>query len=371
MRFVLTWLSTAAGGAERSVGELAGALAGLGYDVTLVWWNATGADVNTVADQRVTVYRVADLPSYRAALRAAVGSGVGSVVIGTHRTMVVDVRMAQHHGAPHIVVVRALLLVDGRLRTLDEVSGQLVGRMPHELRWDVLARADCWVGVSAAAVRCLLAHAPQQIRVERIYNGVSVGTQPLRRAPRRVRDIGVAARAEPWKRVDRLFTSFAALPDPLAARLCIHVFGDGPELPRWIRLTRQLGLADRTVYHGHVGPGWTQRCDVLVSTCEIEAFGRVVVEAGAAGLPQIVPDRGGTAELVVPGMTGLCYDVDDPRALTSALAEVAAWSPAEYHRNALAAHAQAHRFSLMTCATAYIRLATELLAGRRDENAIA
>ncbi len=36
------------------------------------------------------------------------------------------------------------------------------------------------------------------------------------------------------------------------------------------------------------------------------------VEAGAAGLPQIVPDQGGTAELVIPETTGLHYDVDDP-----------------------------------------------------------
>ncbi|MGH3929195.1 MAG: NUDIX domain-containing protein, partial [Pseudonocardiaceae bacterium] len=116
----------------------------------------------------VTICRVADLPGYRAALRAALAWGSGSVVIGTHRTMLVDVVMAQRHAVIVIVVVRALLLTTGRLRILDEVRGQLIGRTPHELNRDVLAAADCWVGVSTAATRCLLAHVPQGVRVERI-----------------------------------------------------------------------------------------------------------------------------------------------------------------------------------------------------------
>lgn len=363
-RFVLTWLSTATGGAERSVGELASALAATGHEVALVWWDANGTDASTLADQRVAVHRVADLPSYRAAMRATLCPSVGSVVIATHRTMLVDVPMAQSHAVPVIVVMRGLLLDDGRLRILDGVTGQLVGRATHELNWDVLAEADCWVGVSVAATRCLLAHAPKGVRAELIYNGVPVhNIQLLPRIPRRVQRIGVAARAEPWKRLDRIFTAFAALPRHLTTRMYVHVFGDGPELPSLGQQARELGIADRTLYHGHVGSGWTQRCDVLVSTCEIEAFGRAVVEAGAAGLPQIVPDRGGTAELVIPGMTGLRYDVDDPQALTRALAEVAVWSPADYHRRSTAAHTHARRFSLTNCATAYARLAAELRTG--------
>jgi glycosyltransferase involved in cell wall biosynthesis len=370
-RFVLTWLSTAAGGAERSVAELTSALASSGHEVMLVWWDATGTESDTLLDQGVAVYRVADLLSYRAALQAALGSGTESVVIGTHRTMLVDVAMAQRHTAPIIVVVRALLLAEGRLRILDEVSGQLIGRTPHELNWNVLAAADCWVGVSTAATRCLLAHVPQGVRVERIYNGVPVSAQWTPRTPGRVRRIGIAARAEPWKRIDRLFPAVAALPEHLLAPMSVHVFGEGPELARLQRQARRLGLADRTIYHGHIGPEWTQRCDVLVSTCEIEAFGRVIVEAGVAGIPHIVPDQGGTAELVVPGMTGLHYDVNEPAALTRALATVASWGPADYHRHAAAAHAHARRFSLTACAAAYARLGADLLTDRRGENAIA
>jgi glycosyltransferase involved in cell wall biosynthesis len=225
----------------------------------------------------------------RAGLRYRVSSD------GTHRTMLVDVAMAQRHTAPIILVVRALLLAEGRLRILEEVSGQLIGRTPDELNWNVLAAADCWVGVSTAAIRCLLAHVPQGVRVERIYNGIPVSAQWTPRTPGRVRPIGIAARAEPWKRIDRLFPAVAALPEHLLAPMSVHVFGEDPELARLQRQTRKLGLADRTIYHGHIGPEWTQQCDVLMSTCEIETFGRVIFEAGAAGIPHIVPDQGGTA----------------------------------------------------------------------------
>ncbi|MGH3769952.1 MAG: glycosyltransferase family 4 protein [Pseudonocardiaceae bacterium] len=370
-RLVLTWLSTAAGGAERSVKELASALAAAGHEVVLVWWDATRVGTDALADHRIVVHRVADLPGYRQAVRDALDVGTRVVVICTHRTMLVDVPLARCHAVSVIVVMRALLLAGGRLRVLDEVTGQLVGRAPHELDWDKLAEADCWVGVSTAATRCLMAYAPRGIWVERIYNGVPVDAQPSPRGLSRVRRLGVAARAEPWKRIDRLITAFATLPGDLTVQMSLHVFGDGPELEGLRRQACGLGVADRTIFHGHTDPGWTHRCDVLVSTCEIEAFGRVVIEAGAAGVPQIVPDQGGTAELVIPGMTGLHYDVNDPTALTCALLDVAAWSPADYYRHATAAHVYARRFSLATCAAAYAQLVVDLLIDRRGENAIA
>lgn len=186
---------------------------------------------------------------------------------------------------------------------------------------------------------------------------------------RRVQNIGVAARAERWKRLDRLLTAVANLPPHVATQLRVHVFGEGPELPYLRRQAWELGLADRIVHHGQVGACWTGRCDVLVSTCEIEAFGRTVVEAGAVGVPQIVPDEGGTAELIIPGMTGLRYDVADPDALIRALVEVASWSPVDYQRYSVSARVHARRFSLTGCPAAYVRLAAELLNDCRGANA--
>src|SRR5690606_12934884 len=102
--------------------------------------------------------------------------------------------------------------------------------------------------------------------------------------------------------------------------------------------------------------------DVVVSASTDEAFGRSVVEAGAAGLPQIVPDRGGQSELVLNEVTGLVYDTSAPAPLTEAMARAAAWPPPRYPRLARAARAHALRYGIGPCAAAYADLAANLAA---------
>ena len=51
-----------------------------------------------------------------------------------------------------------------------------------------------------------------------------------------------------------------------------------------------------------------------------EAYGNVVIEAMACGVPVIAYDRGGPGELVQPGENGFLVDPDDVGALTAAIA---------------------------------------------------
>ena len=51
--------------------------------------------------------------------------------------------------------------------------------------------------------------------------------------------------------------------------------------------------------------------DVFVSTSENEPFGRVLVEAMAAGLPVIATDSGGKPEIVADGKTGVLVPSGD------------------------------------------------------------
>ena len=56
-------------------------------------------------------------------------------------------------------------------------------------------------------------------------------------------------------------------------------------------------------------------CHVFVMPSLAEAFGHVVVEAAASGLPAIVSDVGGMPEIVVPGETGFVVRPGDARAV--------------------------------------------------------
>lgn len=62
------------------------------------------------------------------------------------------------------------------------------------------------------------------------------------------------------------------------------------------------------------------RCRALINTPKWnEAYGNVVVEALACGVPVVAYDRGGPGELVQSGETGFLVEPDDIAALTSAL----------------------------------------------------
>ena len=63
------------------------------------------------------------------------------------------------------------------------------------------------------------------------------------------------------------------------------------------------------------------RCRALINTPKWnEAYGNVVVEAMACGVPVIAYDRGGPGELIQPGENGLLVDPDDVEALIAAIA---------------------------------------------------
>ncbi len=59
--------------------------------------------------------------------------------------------------------------------------------------------------------------------------------------------------------------------------------------------------------------------DIFVFPSATDTFGNVVLEAQASGLPVIVSDKGGPAELMVPGETGLRVPADDLAGLVEAL----------------------------------------------------
>ncbi|MFY3743830.1 glycosyltransferase [Anaeromyxobacter sp. Red801] len=86
----------------------------------------------------------------------------------------------------------------------------------------------------------------------------------------------------------------------------LHVIGDGPDL-EFMSTLRSAGV--EVVMHGAVPsdrvPSLIRRASVLVlPTPRREGWGYVVNEAYAAGIPVVVSDAVGAAEIVVPGVTG-------------------------------------------------------------------
>lgn len=132
-----------------------------------------------------------------------------------------------------------------------------------------------------------------------------------------------------YKGLDDLLRALVDVP----ARLLVG--GDGPQRAAWQALAAQLGLADRARFVGDVPdddlPGFYASGDVFVlpANARAEAFGKVLLEAMAAGLPCVTTELGtGTSFVVQHEATGLVVPPRDPAALAAALHRLladAAW----------------------------------------------
>ena len=106
----------------------------------------------------------------------------------------------------------------------------------------------------------------------------------------------------------------------------LDVVGDGPERATVQAAFRNAGVVDRVAFLGELPVGTMPACyraaDVVVWPAVKEAYGFVVLEAGAAGRPIVAADRPGVAAIVVDGTTGLLVPEGDAEAFAGALARL-------------------------------------------------
>jgi glycosyltransferase involved in cell wall biosynthesis len=102
-----------------------------------------------------------------------------------------------------------------------------------------------------------------------------------------------------WKGVDLLIEAFGRVCENLGAELL--VIGDGEERTSLESQVRQRGLTDRVKFCGWQEPAAAasalRSSDVFVLPSLRESGGAVVMEAMACGLPVIVPNWGGPADI--------------------------------------------------------------------------
>jgi UDP-glucose:(heptosyl)LPS alpha-1,3-glucosyltransferase len=82
---------------------------------------------------------------------------------------------------------------------------------------------------------------------------------------------------------------------------------------RYIKNAKRMGLQNRIHFLGPQPDGWRYAaiCEALVLPSLYEPFGIAAAEAQAMGLPVLVSDRTGFAELVIPGETGVIWKISD------------------------------------------------------------
>jgi glycosyltransferase involved in cell wall biosynthesis len=146
----------------------------------------------------------------------------------------------------------------------------------------------------------LPAHAPQETIPYPLFDGHRPAPALRPRGATRELRIGYLGRIAPKKNVPTLVEALGSLPEHVR----LIVAGDGPAeiVQRARRRAEELGVVDRIEWLGFVPPEdraqFLQTIDLLAMPSSYESFGMAAAEAMLAGVPLVVSQRTGIAELL-------------------------------------------------------------------------
>jgi glycosyltransferase involved in cell wall biosynthesis len=218
--------------------------------------------------------------------------------------------------------------------------------------------ADRVVAVSSAVAEPLLADGMEADRIAIVHNGFDADTLLSGDASGLRAELGIPADAVVGivagslirrKGQDILFQAMrsgAVRPFPLL------IAGDGPERAAYEKDTAGLPVH----FLGHrsdLGAILRDAADFLVMPSRQEAFGRVIIEAGFAGVPAIGTRVEGIPEAIQEDVTGLLVPPESPEALGAAITRLLDDEPLR-QRMGLAGKARASDFSIDRCAAAML-----------------
>jgi glycosyltransferase involved in cell wall biosynthesis len=342
--------SLAGGGAERLLAQLATALTQRGHEVTFVV-DTESAENAGFLDARVRPVRLgsnhfANVVRLARLLREIKPDASLSALAGQNLKHTLAAIVAgrlpravqSYHG-----------FFEGEPRLLSRLSYLLT---PLSSR--LMAKTIC---VSEALREELIRrfHA-SPTRTIRIYNGVPKVTNANAGAHGRESASPIVlacGRLSPDKNYPFLVRAFARMATS-DARLVI--LGEGPHRDAIEAQIARLNLADRVALPGYGDPAqWYERASCFAVTSRREAFGLVVVEALAAGLPVVTTASGGPDEILDNGRHGHVIAQGDEQAFAAAL-DAALAEPGDVHSR----RARANEFSMQNCIEAYEALFYEI-----------
>lgn len=162
--------------------------------------------------------------------------------------------------------------------------------------------------------------------------------------------VGFFGRIEHCKGVDVLLEAAVRVHAKLPAAFLF--VGDGPLREPLAARAASEGLPVRFAGRRDDVPELMRLCAVVVLPSRQEAFGRVLIEAMASGVPVIATAVGGVPEVCLDGVTGLLVPPEDPDAMAVAIALTLTDQAATDARVAAAAADVHARFDLATHAAA-------------------
>ncbi|HUP59833.1 MAG TPA: glycosyltransferase [Thermoanaerobaculia bacterium] len=334
MKIVFVINSLEGGGAERVVSTLAFYLGSRGHDLSILTLHPPNAayplpaemEVRKLSSGRFAVGpgKVLAIPLLAAELRRELKRRLPEVVVSflVRANLVHVVSALGDHSFP--------VVLSERIQTTEYYrGGSLVNFMMRRLVDAMYPRADAVIAISGAVKQSLvtLNVPPEKVRV--IHNPIDASNIVPRtgRSPRL--DEGIVhlvslGRFVGFKDQKTIIRALAAVHRRgLQARLTM--IGDGP-------LRRDLEAAARALHveQSVEFTGWIAEPHALVATADIflfsslyEAFGNVITEALACGVPIVSSDcSGGPQEILDRGQYGLLFPIGDSEAMADRIVQL-------------------------------------------------
>ncbi len=197
------------------------------------------------------------------------------------------------------------------------------------LRW-AIARADRVTANSTHTVRAIQEIFNRSVDIVPFGAAVSTKGGQVRVEMAAEKSILFVGRLVERKGVRYLIEAAAQIASRYNIR--VDIVGDGPELPKLMRLTAEKGLGAVVRFHGRVSaeelPRFYENCDIFVlpavidSKGDTEGLGVVLIEAMTYKKPVIASAVGGITDLVIDGQTGLAVPPGDGDALVRAIVQL-------------------------------------------------
>lgn len=131
-----------------------------------------------------------------------------------------------------------------------------------------------------------------------------------------------AARLAEVKGLDILISAFSALSRMTERKVLLRILGKGELRKKLEEQARSVGLHDRVIFTGRISRDRMveemQKANCFVLASRYEAFGIVLIEAMATGLP-VVATRSGGPGYIVDGSSGYLVEPDNVEELAKAM----------------------------------------------------
>jgi glycosyltransferase involved in cell wall biosynthesis len=346
-----------AGGVESHVRSIAGELARLGHDVTVV---TSRHDRSLPEEESFEGYRIVRARTWGVVYNTPIAPATRRVIASMSADVVhlhfpppltsyFGVRGLPRGGTPRCLTYHCDLYLEGAIGSLLTGLYSTIFLPATLNRVDrVIAHTRSYATTSRALRGRPLEIIPSAVDTRRFRPDVDGSVVRQRLGLENHRVLAFTGRLVPHKGVDVILRALRELPKDVA----LLAVGHGPRLDDLRSLARRLGVESRVRFCTDVTddelPLYLRAADLFVfpSQNRLEGFGLVVAEAMASGLPVIIADMPGVREVIEPGREGLLVEPLIARDLVDRIQELLD-DPARRRAMGIAARTRAEeRYSL-------------------------